>query len=69
VGGERRPAGVAVGRPVEQEEMVAALAADRDLCEEWATVGQAWVQTWHDPGKAQRDMLAVLQAARDGRLG
>jgi hypothetical protein len=54
---------------LEHEEMVAALAADRDLCEEWATVGQAWVQTWHDPGKAQRDMLAVLQAARDGRLG
>jgi hypothetical protein len=54
---------------LEHEEMVAALAADRDLCEEWATVGRAWVQTWHDPGKAQRDMLAVLQAARDGRLG
>jgi hypothetical protein len=51
----------------EQEEMVAALAADRDLRAGWGLLGRSWARTWHDPATTQRDMLALLQAARDGR--
>jgi hypothetical protein len=53
----------------EQEEMVAALAADRALCAGWGVLGRSWVRTWHDPRRTQRDMLALLKDARDGRLG